>query len=74
MNHHIRSFLKEKLIFNVPVSVLPGDNVSELKYVKEFDESILKIIQDPSDAVLFGNKNSCRHLNKRQAPYIYSDC
>ena len=53
MNHHVRSFLKEKLIYNVPVNVLPGDNALELKYVREFDNEILKVIQDPSDAVLF---------------------
>jgi len=53
MNHHIRTFLKQKLVYNVTVNVNPGDHESERKYVREFDNTILRIIQDPSDAVLF---------------------
>ena len=53
MNHHIRFFLKQKLMYNMPVNVQPKDHESERKYVREFDNTILKIIQDPSDAVLF---------------------
>ncbi len=53
MDHHIRNFLKQKLLYNIPIHVLPGDQDSERKYVRDFDESILKIVQDPSDAVLF---------------------
>ena len=53
MNHHIRKFLKEKLIFNAPVNVYPGDREGEKNYIKNFDEHILSIVPDPSDAVLF---------------------
>jgi len=53
MNHHIRHFLKEKLLFNSPVNVFPGDREGEKKYITDFDEHILTIVPDPSDAVLF---------------------
>lgn len=52
-NHHIRSFLKGKLLFRVPVPVHPGNREEERSYVMGFDPEILKDIRDPSDAVLF---------------------
>ena len=51
--HHVRDFLKEKIMFNSPVNVEPGNRESERKYVELFDDKILSVISDPSDAVLF---------------------
>jgi hypothetical protein len=53
LNHHIRGFFKENILFSVPVEVEPGDKAGEHAYVTGFDEEILKFIPDPSDAVLF---------------------
>lgn len=52
MNHHIRNFLKQKLLFRVPFPIHPGDKEAERRYVCDFDEAILKIVRDPSDAIL----------------------
>lgn len=53
MNHHLRDFLKQKVVSCVPVGVVPGDRDGERKYVAEFDEKLLHIVPDASDAVLF---------------------
>jgi len=53
VNHHIRNFLKEKLIYKIPIDIVPGEREKERAYVEEFDDSILKAIRDPSDALLF---------------------
>ncbi len=52
INHHVRNFLKEKLITNIPVNVSPGEKDREKAYVSEFDPGLLGIVKDPSDAVL----------------------
>ncbi len=54
-NHHVRSFLKKKLISLVPIEVHPGQHDMEQKFVDKYDHEILKIIRDPSDAVLFAH-------------------
>ena len=51
--HHVRDFLKEKIMFNSPVNVTPGNKEAERVYVESFDDKILSVISDPSDAVLF---------------------
>ncbi len=51
-NHHLRDFLKEKLLFRVPVPVSPGDKAAEEKFVRGVSEDILRYVPDPSDAVL----------------------
>jgi hypothetical protein len=43
MNHHVRDFLKQKVIVNVPVGVL---------FVQEYDPELLRIVPDASDAVM----------------------
>ena len=53
VNHHIRAFLKDKMICKAQLNVTPGDRESEAGYVNGFDDNILKIIPDASDAVLF---------------------
>lgn len=52
-NHRIRSFLKSKVMVNATVDVSPGDRAGEKRYVEMIDPGILKVIEDPSDAVLF---------------------
>lgn len=52
VNHHLRDFLKQKLVSCVPVEVKPGDWAGERNYVRGFDEKMLKLIPDASDAVL----------------------
>jgi len=52
-NHHLRDFLKQKVVCCVPVSVNPGDRAGEREYVSAFDEKLLHIVPDASDAVLF---------------------
>ena len=52
-NHHLRNFFKQKVISQVSVNVSPGDREGEQIYVKNFDEKILGLVPDPSDAVLF---------------------
>ena len=51
-NHHIREFLKLKIIKSVPIDVMPGEREKEIRYVRDFDEQILKIVRDPSDAII----------------------
>lgn len=53
VNHHIRNFLKEKLICKISIDIMPGEKEKEREYVDEFDDKILKAIRDPSDALLF---------------------
>ena len=53
MNHHVRDFFKRKILKCVPVSVSPGNHEAEREYVKKFDEEILRIVTDASDAVVF---------------------
>lgn len=52
LNHHLRDFLKKKLVSCVPVGVSPGDREGERAYVAAFDEKLLHIVPDASDAVL----------------------
>jgi hypothetical protein len=52
VNHHVRDFLKQKLIVRVPVDVRPGEREKEREYVDSFDEDLLRLVRDPSDAVL----------------------
>ena len=52
MKHHLRDFLKQKLVYNVPVDVRPGEWEQERSYVRDFDEKILQLVPDASDAVL----------------------
>lgn len=51
-SHHIRDFLKKKVISRVDVMPVPGNQTSERQYVADFDDELLKIVHDPSDAVL----------------------
>jgi len=53
VNHQIRGFLKQKKIYMIEINVEPGQYEQERKFVEAFDSEILKIIHDPSDAVLF---------------------
>jgi hypothetical protein len=52
MNHHVRDFLKSRVIVNVPVGVVPGDRDGEKSYVSSYDDGLLQIVRDASDAVL----------------------
>ncbi|MFC1740920.1 PIN domain-containing protein [Nanoarchaeota archaeon] len=52
VNHHLRDFLKKRLIVNVLVDVRPGEREREKEYVSDFDEDFLRLVRDPSDAVL----------------------
>ena len=52
ISHHIRDFLKEKIISNVPTPVHPGEREAEHDYVTKFDPKLLELVPDPSDAVL----------------------
>ena len=52
VNHHVRDFLKQKLIVRVPVEVRPGEREKESEYVDSYDEDLLRLVRDPSDAVL----------------------
>lgn len=49
---HWRNFEKQKLFQIIQIPVNPGNPEQERTYVQEFDNDLLKIIQDPSDAVL----------------------
>ena len=49
---HWRNFLKEKNFSILELSVHPGDREAEKNYIKDFDNDLLQIIPDPSDAVL----------------------
>ena len=51
--HHLRDFLKLKIISRVDVLVHPGNVNAEKEYVSDFDPKILDIVNDPSDAVMF---------------------
>ncbi|NTV23696.1 MAG: PIN domain-containing protein [Nanoarchaeota archaeon] len=51
-SHQLRTFFKQKLISNVKVPVSPGNRIGEVEYVNESYDWVLKIIPDPSDAVL----------------------
>ncbi|MFH1063908.1 MAG: PIN domain-containing protein [Candidatus Woesearchaeota archaeon] len=53
LNHHLRDFLKKKLVSSVAVDVNPGERDKEIAYVQEFDPKILSLVPDASDAVLF---------------------
>ncbi|MBW2963858.1 hypothetical protein KY363_00210, partial [Candidatus Woesearchaeota archaeon] len=52
VNHHVRDFLKQKVIVNVPVPVMPGERGKEKSFVSEYDSGLLRIVPDASDAVL----------------------
>lgn len=52
INHHLRKFLKSRAVCCVPVAVRPGDREGERKYVADFEEKVLQLVPDPSDAVL----------------------
>ena len=53
VNHHLRDILKKKIFSKVIVDVHPGDREAERQYVQDLDKDILRIVPDPSDAVLF---------------------
>ena len=52
VNHHLRDFLKQKVVCCVPVCVAPGDRAGERAYVGAFDPKLLHVVPDASDAVL----------------------
>lgn len=52
VSHHIRDFLKKKLIYNIPIDVQPGERDKERDFVQQFDSRILEIVRDPSDAII----------------------
>jgi predicted nucleic acid-binding protein len=52
VSHHIREFLKKRLISNIPIDILPGERVKEKIFVQQFDPKILQIVRDPSDAII----------------------
>ncbi len=52
LNHHLRDFLKLKIVSCVPVCVAPGDRAGERAYVGAFDPKLLHVVPDASDAVL----------------------
>ena len=47
-----RDFNKKAQYQIIEIDVKPGNKEKERNYVDEFDEDLLKIIKDPSDAVL----------------------
>jgi hypothetical protein len=52
-DHHIREFLKSGKLGRIDIPVHPGDREAEKSFVGSFDERILHLVPDPSDAVLF---------------------
>lgn len=52
-NHQVRKFLKEKILYRVPIDINPGEREKERQYVEEFNTKIMEIVKDASDAVLF---------------------
>ncbi len=57
VGHEVRERFRHALknglrLFYYELPVKPGDREGEKKFVSEFDENLLKLIPDPSDAVL----------------------
>lgn len=50
--HLLKDFLKKNNVGVLMLDVNPGDNVSERYFVNSIDPFLLKIVKDPSDAVL----------------------
>jgi len=52
LSHHLRNFLKQKMVCNIPLDFGPGEREKEREYVSGFDPKLLEVVRDPSDAVL----------------------
>lgn len=52
MKSRVHNFLKNNKIKRLDVNVSPGNRDSEINFSDEVDKNILKIVKDPSDAVL----------------------
>lgn len=52
IRHFIRKFFNEHKIKIIDVPVTPGNPEQEKEYVESIDPELLKLIPDPSDAVL----------------------
>jgi len=52
LSHHIRDFLKKKMISNIHIGIEPGERFKEKDFVNQFDPKILQIVRDPSDAII----------------------
>lgn len=53
ISRHLRDFLKDANVSNIPVDVHPGQRDAERSYVESFDPKVLHLVPDASDAVLF---------------------
>jgi len=52
LRHTIRKFFQEHKIKIIEVSVIPGQREQEKEYVNSVEPELLRLIPDPSDAVL----------------------
>jgi len=52
ITRHMREFLKENIIKNYAIDVLPGEWEKEKRYVQKYDTDLLRIIPDTSDAIM----------------------
>ena len=52
MKKRVHNFLKNNNIKRLNINISPGQRESEASFVNTVDENILKIISDPSDALL----------------------
>jgi tRNA G10 N-methylase Trm11 len=70
MNHQVKltwkNFLSKNLFEEIKIDVFPGEREKERDYVKTFDEKLLQIIPDASDAVLLvaGLKNKASIITR----------
>ena len=70
---HINKFLKNTNLPTIELDVKPGEHQQEKDYVNKVDNDLLRIIQDPSDAVLVACaiENRCDVLT-RDKHHIFS--
>ncbi|HME86855.1 MAG TPA: PIN domain-containing protein [Candidatus Nanoarchaeia archaeon] len=59
LRHAIKKFFQEQTVAVVSVPVSPGNRKEEQQYVASVDAELLRLIPDPSDAVLAACALSC---------------
>lgn len=52
LKHSITKFFEKNKITIIDVPVTPGNNIEEMSYVDSVNKDLLRLIPDPSDAVL----------------------
>lgn len=78
VNHHIRnrirSAIKENLnlvVIQAPVS--PGDPIAEKEFIEKYDQNLINLIPDPSDAVLAAVASSIgAHVITRDKHHLFT--